>query len=500
MANIKISDLSSASLVTDTVIFPMVDSTGTKKVSAAVLKSYVKVGFVTIDNTETVYNKTLVSPLLENPTIGGIIPADVAIKTNLFIGTDSAGGTIKIGTTQGYTFPPYDGTATQVLSTNGSGTLSFVTPFNGSYTTLTNVPVTFPVTTASVTVLGGVKVDGVTVKINNGIIGVSTATAAALGVVKIDGTTLYLNDGTVSATTATTLVKGIVKPDGSTITIVDGTVSATTATTLVKGIVKPDGSTITIVDGTITAPYTYTLPIATTAVIGGVRPDGTTVTINTSTGVISYTLPIATTAVIGGVRPDGTTITINTTTGVISYTLPIATTAVIGGIRPDGTTVTINTSTGVITAPYTYTLPAATTSTIGGVKVDGTTIAIDGNNVISAPSGIFQNSSGSGATIGTIDAALYGLYYHAGALNGQTMNISNLTAGKQISITLRNTNTVSATINIRASATAASHAVFPFSNNGAAGLQTGNITLAANTGQLSIVVANVGGTIFGYFA
>ena len=442
MANIKISDLSSASLVTDTVIFPMVDSTGTKKVSAAVIKSYVQVGFVTINNTETVYNKTLVSPLLENPIISGIIPADVSIKTNLFIGTDSGGGTIKIGTTQGYTFPPYDGTATQVLSTNGSGTLSFVTPFNGSYTTLTNVPVTFPVTTASVTVLGGVKVDGVTVKINNGIIGVSTATAATLGVVKIDGTTLYINDGTVSATTATTLVKGIV---------------------------KPDGTTITIVDGTITAPYTYTLPIATTAVIGGVRP-------------------------------DGTTITINTTTGVISYLLPIATTSTIGGVRPDGTTITINTSTGVITAPYTYTLPAATTSTIGGVKVDGTTIAIDGNNVISAPSGIFQNSSGSGATIGTIDAALYGLYYHSGALTGQTMNISNVIAGKQISITIRNTNTISATINIRASATAASHAVFPFSNNGAAGLQTGNITLAANTGQLSIVVANVGGTIFGYFA
>ena len=473
MANIKISDLSSASLVTDTVIFPMVDSTGTKKVSAAVIKSYVQVGFVTINNTETVYNKTLVSPLLENPIISGIIPADVSIKTNLFIGTDSGGGTIKIGTTQGYTFPPYDGTATQVLSTNGSGTLSFVTPFNGSYTTLTNVPVTFPVTTASVTVLGGVKVDGVTVKINNGIIGVSTATAATLGVVKIDGTTLYINDGTVSATTATTLVKGIV---------------------------KPDGTTITIVDGTITAPYTYTLPIATTAVIGGVRPDGTTITINTTTGVISYLLPIATTSTIGGVRPDGTTITINTTTGVISYLLPIATTSTIGGVRPDGTTITINTSTGVITAPYTYTLPAATTSTIGGVKVDGTTIAIDGNNVISAPSGIFQNSSGSGATIGTIDAALYGLYYHSGALTGQTMNISNVIAGKQISITIRNTNTISATINIRASATAASHAVFPFSNNGAAGLQTGNITLAANTGQLSIVVANVGGTIFGYFA
>jgi hypothetical protein len=420
----------------------MVDSTGTQKVSAAVIKSYVQTGFVTVNNTETVYNKTLITPILESPTIGGIIPADVAIKTNLFIGTDSAGGTIKIGTTQGYTFPPYDGTATQVLSTNGSGTLSFVTPFNGSYTALTNVPVTFPVTTASVTVLGGVKVDGVTVKINNGIIGVSTATAAALGVVKIDGTTLYLNDGTVSATTATTLVKGIV---------------------------KPDGSTITIVNGTITAPYIYTLPIATTSTIGGVRPDGTTVTINTSTGVI---------------------------TAPYTYTLPIATTSTIGGVRPDGTTIEINTGTGVIS----YSLPAATTSTIGGVKVDGQTIAIDVNNVISAPSGIFQNSSGSGTTIGTIDAALYGLYYHAGALTGQTMNISNVIPGKQISITIRNTNTISATINIRASATAASHAVFPFSNNGAAGLQTGNITIAANTGQLTIIVANVGGTIFGYFA
>ena len=62
----------------------------------------------------------------------------------------------------------------------------------------------------------------------------------------------------------------------------------------------------------------YTLPIATTSVLGGVKVDGTSITINNGviSGANTYTLPIATTSVLGGVKVDGSTVTINN--GVIS--------------------------------------------------------------------------------------------------------------------------------------------------------------------------------------
>jgi len=123
---------------------------------------------------------------------------------------------------------------------------------------------------------------------------------------------------------------GGVKVDGTTITVTNGIITANyttytlpTASTTVLGGVKIDGSTITLNGSNQLVSTQYSLPVATTSMSGGVKIDGSTITI--SNGVITanytnYTLPIATTSVLGGVKVDGTSISI--TDGVISSSVP----------------------------------------------------------------------------------------------------------------------------------------------------------------------------------
>ena len=92
-----------------------------------------------------------------------------------------------------FTLPATDGTSGQVLATNGSGQLSFVTASGGSSYTLP---------TASTTQLGGVRVDGSTIQINgSGVISstytLPTATASVLGGIKV-GSGLSITNGVLS--------------------------------------------------------------------------------------------------------------------------------------------------------------------------------------------------------------------------------------------------------------------------------------------------------------
>lgn len=92
-----------------------------------------------------------------------------------------------------FTLPATDGVAGQVLSTNGSGQLTFITASGGSSYTLP---------TASTTILGGVRVDGTTIQINgSGVISstytLPTASASTLGGIKI-GSGLTITNGVVS--------------------------------------------------------------------------------------------------------------------------------------------------------------------------------------------------------------------------------------------------------------------------------------------------------------
>jgi len=198
-------------------------------------------------------------------TITGSITGNAATVTSI------SGNTLtSTQVTNALGFTPLQSSSLSVTTAaaSGAGSLSYAT---GVFTF--TPAATYNLPTATNQILGGVKVDGTTITINNGIITspytytLPTATTSILGGVKVDGSTITINNGVISST------------GGS------GSYSLPTATTSILGGVKIDGTTITINNGVITSPYTYTLPQATTSVLGGVKVDGTTIT--SSSGTIS---------------------------------------------------------------------------------------------------------------------------------------------------------------------------------------------------------------------
>jgi hypothetical protein len=346
-------------------------------------------GGVKVDgSTVTINGSGVISATLPTSTlsvIGGVKPDGTSITINA--GTISATAyslpTASISTLGGVKI---DGTT---LSINGAGVLS------SNY-------VNYTLPTAGVGSggsLGGVKVDGTTVTISNGVISAVINTPTISVVTATPGIqSLSYSAGTLSFTpyllpTASISTTGGVKVDGSTILINNGVISAPTQSSYTLSAATDQilgGVTIAAVStsGIINTSGAISLATASVTQLGGVKVDGTTVTISNgviSAPVASYTLPTATASVLGGVKVDGTSVVINN--GVISstasFTLPTASTSILGGVKVDGTTITINSGTGVISAASAYSLPTASTSVLGGVKVDGTTVTISGG-VISA--------------------------------------------------------------------------------------------------------------------
>ena len=276
---------------------------------------------------------------------------------------------------------------------------------------------TYSLPYASSSLLGGVKLDNSTIKINkSGQIFVDLSTrvnSTTMNGAVVNGTTIngfhinattikssqiYVNGSKVvtenSLPIATNTTLGVVKIDGSTITIDDnGVISASnggtngyilpTASTSQLGGVKIDGSTITIDNGVIRS-LQYSLPIASSSQLGGVFISGTN-GINIVNGNIGL-VPASSTQ-LGGVKVDGSTITINN--GVISatggtggYTLPPATTLALGGVMILNSTIS-----GIVNTNGSISLATASSTQLGGVKIDGSTITINGNGQLQATGG-----------------------------------------------------------------------------------------------------------------
>ena len=198
-----------------------------------------------------------------------------------------------------------------------------------------------------------------------------------------------------SLPTASTSVLGGVKVDGTSITINNGVISGSNQYTLpiategTIGGVRPDGTTITInpSTGVISGANTYTLPTATvgtgsTGTLGGVKVDGSTITI--TNGVISgantYVLPAASSTVIGGVKVAavGTSgLTLDSVSGALS--VPTASETQKGLVSVPAVA-----NSGLTNTAGAIRLATATTNQLGGVKVDGVTITINGSGVIAA--------------------------------------------------------------------------------------------------------------------
>lgn len=304
------------------VIIPAVATSGITNTNGTIglaLSSSTQIGGVRVDGTTISSNSGIISTVASNIK---------AIAASIFTG----------GTQNGiaYTYDPVSGTVSSLVSggTSGSGitglsiqsnsvlqgspfstvTLNFTgagisASVSGSVTTI-NVPsYSLPIATAGTSVtgtLGGVKVDGTSITIANGVISstlTQIASTTSLGGVKVDGTSITANaSGLISATpyslpTATSSVLGgVTVPPviNSGINITAGAISIATASSTQLGGVKIDGSTIVINNGVITAinqgGNSYVLPTATvgtssTGTLGGVKVDGTSILI--SSGVIS---------------------------------------------------------------------------------------------------------------------------------------------------------------------------------------------------------------------
>jgi hypothetical protein len=266
--------------------------------------------------------------------------------------------------------------------------------------------VTYRLSTASVTTLGGVKIgtgigvaaDG-TISVTTASFALQTATSVILGGVKIGSNLLAAGDGTISFNTAT-LVS----------TSTTAQFISTTATNSQLGGIKIGTGFITSADGTINIDPTasYDLPTATNVVLGGVKIgagisaaiDGT-ISLNTSTLVTTATTArfVSTTATnsqLGGIKvgtgftaaTDGT-INVNTAT-LMATAVQITTTATgiqLGAVKvgssistlADGT---INVNTATLMATSVRSLTTATATQTGVVQI-GTGLLIDGDAILS---------------------------------------------------------------------------------------------------------------------
>jgi len=256
----------------------------------------------TYGGTTWVYNGSVWS--VQSSSANGFPSADGTsiINTGNILSASSANiksvaaSLITSGTSTGITFSYNSGTGlltSTVTGTQQQAGISGVTVQNtgvtqGSASAVNTLNFTGAgLTSASVS--GGVA----TITVNSSsyslpIAGISSG--GQLGGVKVDGTSIIINNGVISATASYLLP---------------------TASTTILGGVKVDGTTITINNGVI-GSLQYALPVATANTLGGVKVDGTSITI--IGGVIS--------ALGGG---SGSGLVSRTSALVTSITLPAGT-------------------------------------------------------------------------------------------------------------------------------------------------------------------------------
>lgn len=422
------------------------DGTGSITVTAAagtLTGTTLNAGIVTSSLTTV---GTLVNLTVTNPIAGSVTGSAGSVAGSAITGTTLASNVVSssltsVGTLANLTVTnPIVGTVENGVVTTGTyADPTWITSL--AYSKLIGAPSAYTLPTASTSQLGGVKIDGTTITINNGVISsasaytLPTASSTVLGGIKIgsglsiDGSGVVTASGGAAGTlTGTTLASNVVNSSLTTLGTLTGLTSTGNISVTGSGKFVGDGSLLTNINlaSNITGPGTnvtltagsYSWLFDNTGKL--TFPDST----QQST---AYTGNAAT--VTNGVYTTGsysdpswiTSLAYSKLTGTpAAYSLPTASTTVLGGVKVDGTTVTINGS-GVISAAQ-YTLPTASTSVLGGVKVDGTTITINGSGVISAPAtwngGTVSNAStfssdltvnGSITRSGNISAAAWGV-------------------------------------------------------------------------------------------
>jgi hypothetical protein len=413
---------------------------------------------------------------------GGLTLASLAVT----IGTVTGGGSLSYNNSTGmFTFRPADLSSylTSINSSQVTTALGF-TPIqrsslsvtsasaNSQFSTLTYSNTTgifsftpFQLAAATTSTLGGVKIDGTTITINNGVItavgggggggsgsvnsglGTSLAYYPATGTTVDDASNAFWNNATntltVVGTVAATTLTGAIS-SGQVTTALGYTPTQLSSFNTATQSASAFYSALTYDQGSGQFSYTpFSLAVADVSVLGGVKV-GTGLSIDGS-GVLST--PIAGASTLGGVKVgtglaiDGSGILSSTIT---QYTLPTATTSVLGGVSVDGTTITI--AAGVISAVAPSLAGTALTGSQLATGITQSSLTSVGtlNNLTVGGLTSIQQSTKSFVTItgatGTVanNFSLGDVFWYTGSVAGWVANITNVptTTEKEIKIKL----------------------------------------------------------------
>jgi hypothetical protein len=217
--------------------------------------------------------KSVAAALLTNGTSTGITfsyNSGTGVLTSTVSGTQQQAGISGVtvqntGVTQG--------SANAVTTLNFTGTGLTRAVVSGGVATITVDSSSYSLPIAGISSsgqLGGVKVDGTSITISNGVIStvnsysLPTASTSVLGGVKIDGTTITINNGVIGALqyalpAATTSTLGGVKVDGTSITIVGGVISASGSGGSGNGLVSRTSASVNSITLPAGTSGTYTI-------------------------------------------------------------------------------------------------------------------------------------------------------------------------------------------------------------------------------------------------
>jgi hypothetical protein len=350
MANIKISELSPLVTVQDADVLPIVDNAVTKKVTAAILRSYTQGNSVLLTGAQTVAGIKTFTSQLASSVATGTAPFSVASTTkvtnlnaDLLDGLSSADFALSTRTLTAGTGLTGGGdlTANRTFAID-----STVATLTGTQT-LTNKTITSPVINEILDsngneILGFTPIASATdyITIKNGI-----------GV----GVPLHISAAGSSANTGLHL-----EPKGT------GLVQISDGTDTTKGIrFRSSGSAtsaITLIDAVSSAGHVITLPNATTTLVGTNTTDTlTNKSISGATNTLSN---------IGNASLTNSAITINGTSTSLGNSINVGTVTSVAALTlgTSGTDLTSSVATGTTTPVITLNVPTASASNRGALS------------------------------------------------------------------------------------------------------------------------------------